>query len=308
MMRDKNELLQKFDEKYNKFSKGQKKLADFIRNEYDKAAFMTAAKMGQEVGVSESTVVRFAMALGYEGYPEFQKALGEVVRNRLNSIQRMEVTYGRIGQGEILTSVLQSDIDKIKMTISAIDHTAFEMAVETLSNAKRVYVIGLRSCAPVASFLGFYLNLICEDVTVINANGSSEIFEQLIRINEDDAIIGISFPRYSMRTLKALEFASNRKAKVITLTDSIHSPITLYSSCNLIARSDMASIVDSLVAPLSVVNALVVALCMKKQNEVIGTLETLEQIWDEYQVYSKDELNMVSEPVEFAEVKGAIHE
>lgn len=301
-MGNKNELLQRLDEKYNKFSKGQKKLADFIRNEYDKAAFMTAAKMGEEVGVSESTVVRFAMALGYEGYPEFQKALVEVVRNRLNSIQRMEVTYGRIGQGEILTSVLQSDIEKIKMTISAIDHSAFEIAVDTLTNAKRVYVIGLRSCAPLASFLGFYLNLICENVTVINANGSSEIFEQLIRIDESDAIIGISFPRYSMRTLKALEFASNRKAKVITLTDSIHSPITLYSSCNLIARSDMASIVDSLVAPLSVVNALVVAMCMKKQKEVVGTLETLEQIWDEYQVYSKDELNMVSEPVEFSEI------
>ena len=307
-MGNKNELLLKLDEKYKKFSKGQKKLADFIRNEYDKAAFMTAAKMGEEVGVSESTVVRFAMALGYEGYPEFQKALGEVVRNRLNSIQRMEVTYGRIGQGEILTSVLQADIEKIKMTISAIDHTAFEMAVDTLVNAKRIYVVGLRSCAPLASFLGFYLNLICDNVTVINANGSSEIFEQLIRINEDDAIIGISFPRYSMRTLKALEFASCRMAKVITLTDSIHSPINLYSSCNLIARSDMASIVDSLVAPLSVVNALVVAMCMKKQKEVVGTLETLEQIWDEYQVYSKDELNMVSAPVEFTDIEGEIHE
>ena len=307
-MGNKNELLLKLDEKYQKFSKGQKKLADFIRDEYDKAAFMTAAKMGEEVGVSESTVVRFAMALGYDGYPEFQKALGEVVRNRLNSIQRMEVTYGRIGQGEILTSVLQADIEKIKMTISAIDHTAFEMAVDTLVNAKRIYVVGLRSCAPLASFLGFYLNLICDNVTVINANGSSEIFEQLIRISEDDAIIGISFPRYSMRTLKALEFASCRMAKVITLTDSIHSPMTIYSSCNLIARSDMASIVDSLVAPLSVVNALVVAMCMKNQKEVVGTLETLEQIWDEYQVYSKDELNMVGEPVEFTEIKGAIHE
>ncbi len=307
-MGNKNELLQRLDEKHKKFSKGQKKLADYIRNEYDKAAFMTAAKMGEEVGVSESTVVRFAMALGYEGYPEFQKALGEVVRNRLNSIQRMEVTYGRIGQAEILTSVLHSDIEKIKMTMSAIDHTAFEMAVDTLVNAKRVYVIGIRSCAPLASFLGFYLNLICENVTVVNTNGSSEIFEQLIRINEEDAIIGISFPRYSMRTLKALEFASNQKAKVITLTDSIHSPITLYSSCNLIARSDMASIVDSLVAPLSVVNALVVAMCMKKQKEVVGTLGTLEQIWDEYQVYSKDELNMVGEPVEFSEIEGAVHE
>ena len=299
-MGSKNELLKKIDEGYPKFSKGQRKLADFIREDYDKAAFLTAARMGEEVGVSESTVVRFATALGYDGYPGFQKALGELVRTKLNSIQRMEVTYGRISQGEILTSVLQSDIEKIKMTMASIDHEVFELAVDTILNARRIYVIGIRSCAPLANFLGFYLNLVCGNVTVVNTNGSSEIFEQIIRISEEDVIIGISFPRYSMRTLKALEFASNRKAKVITLTDSVHSPITLYSSCNLIARSDMASIVDSLVAPLSVVNALVVALCMKKQKEVISTLETLEQIWDEYQVYSKDELNMVNDKVELS--------
>ena len=281
-----------------------KAVADFIREDYDKAAFLTAAKMGEEVGVSESTVVRFATALGYDGYPEFQKALGELVRMKLNSIQRMEVTYGRISQGEILasilTSVLHSDIEKIKLTMEAIDHEAFEMAVDTILKAKRIYVIGIRSCSPLASFLSFYLNLICENVTAVNTNSSSEIFEQLIRVSEEDVVIGISFPRYSMRTLKALEFASNRKATVITLTDSVHSPMTLYSSCNLIARSDMASIVDSLVAPLSVINALVVALCMKKQKEVITTLETLEQIWDEYQVYSKDELNMVGDRVELS--------
>lgn len=299
-MGNKNELLQKIEDGYQKFSKGQKKLADFIREDYDKAAFLTAAKMGEEVGVSESTVVRFAMALGYDGYPGFQRALGELVRTKLNSIQRMEVTYGRISQGEILASVLQSDIEKIKLTMEAIDHGSFEMAVDTILKARRIYVIGIRSCAPLASFLSFYLNLICPNVTAVTTNSSSEIFEQLIRIGEEDVIIGISFPRYSMRTLKALEFASNRKAKVITLTDSVHSPMTLYSSCNLIARSDMASIVDSLVAPLSVVNALVVALCMKKQKEVISTLETLEEIWDEYQVYSKDELNMVGDKVELA--------
>ena len=167
------------------------------------------------------------------------------------------------------------------------------MAVDTILKAKRIYVIGIRSCSPLASFLSFYLNLICENVTAVNTNSSSEIFEQLIRIGEEDVIIGISFPRYSMRTLKALEFASNRKAKVITLTDSVNSPMNLYSSCNLIAKSDMASIVDSLVAPLSVINALVVALCMKKQDDVIETLETLEDIWDEYQVYSRDELERI---------------
>ena len=253
-----NELLQKIDEKYPRLSKGQKKLADYIRQEYDKAAFLTAAKMGEVVGVSESTVVRFAMTLGYKGYPEFQKALEELVRTKLNSIQRMEVTYGRISQGEILTSVLQADIEKIKLTMGSMDQEAFEMAVDTILKAKRIYVIGIRSCAPLASFLSYYLQLICEDVTLVNTNSSSEIFEQLIRIGQDDVVIGISFPRYSMRTLKALEFANNRNAKVITLTDSVHSPMNLYSSCNLIARSDMASIVDSLVAPLSVINALVV--------------------------------------------------
>ena len=277
-----NELLNKIDKNYEQMSKGQKLLADYILKNYDKAVFLTAAKLGKVVGVSESTVVRFATQLGYQGYPGFQKALEELVRNKLNSIQRMEVTYGRISQSEILASVLQSDIEKIKLTLANMDQNAFELAVDTILNAKRIYVVGIRSCAPLANFLSFYLNL---------------IFEQLIRIGAEDVIIGISFPRYSMRTLKALEFASNRKAKVITLTDSVHSPMTLYSSCNLIARSDMASIVDSLVAPLSVVNALVVALCMKKQKDVIATLETLEQIWDEYQVYSSDELNQVDDSV-----------
>ena len=290
-----NELLGRMEERRSQMSKGQKRLADYVSKNYDKAVFLTAAKLGEVVGVSESTVVRFATQLGYKGYPGFQKALEELVRNKLNSIQRMEVTYGRISQSEIIEAVLHSDIEKIKLTLEAIDQKAFDLAIDTLLNAKRVYVIGIRSCAPLASFLSFYLNLVCENVTLVNTNSSSEIFEQLIRINEEDVIIGISFPRYSMRTLKALEFASNRKAKVITLTDSVHSPMNLYSSCNLIARSDMASIVDSLVAPLSVINALVVALCMKKQKEVVHTLETLEQIWGEYQVYSKDELNQVDD-------------
>ncbi len=297
-MNNNNELLKRIEEKYKSFSKGQKKLAEYIQANYDKAAFLTAAKMGEEVGVSESTVVRFATALGYAGYPEFQKALGEVVRMKLNSIQRMEVTYGRISRGEILASVLQSDIDKIKQTMQSIDHENFDMAVDTILSARKIYIIGIRSCAPLANFLAFYLNMVRDNVIPVSTNSASEIFEQLIRIGEEDAIIGISFPRYSMRTLKALEFASNRKAKVITLTDSVHSPMTIYSSCNLIAKSDMASIVDSLVAPLSVINALVVALCMKRQDEVVETLESMEEIWDEYQVYSKDELDMVKDKVE----------
>ncbi len=298
-MGNKNELLQKIEQRYRKLSKGQKKLADFIRKEYDKAAFLTAAKMGAQVGVSESTVVRFAMALGYEGYPQFQEALGEMVRTKLMSVRKMEAAYGCISQGEILSAVLQSDIERIKRTIDAIDHAAFESAVDTLLDAGKIYVVGIRSCAPLADFLSYYLNLICGNVISVNTNGSAEIFEQLIRIGEEDVIVGISFPRYSMRTLKALEFASSRRAKVITLTDSVHSPMNLYSSCNLTACSDMVSAVDSLVAPLSVINALVAALCMKKQKEVVTTLETLEQVWDEYQVYGKDELNMAGEEIHF---------
>ncbi len=304
------ELLSRISEHYPRLSKGQKRLADYVCQNYDKAVFLTASKLGEIVGVSESTVVRFATQLGYKGYPSFQKDLEELVRNKLSSIQRMEVTHGRIAQPQILESVLQSDIEKIKTTLAEIDEHIFQEAVDTLLNAKRIYIIGIRSCAPLAMFLNFYLNLICEQVTLINTTGSTEIFEQLIRIGEEDAIIGISFPRYSVRTLKALEFASNRKAKVITLTDSIHSPMTLYSSCNLIARSNMVSIVDSLVAPLSVINALVVALCMKRQKEVISTLETLEDIWGEYQVYSGDELNRVTDTfsTKLTEAKGNNYE
>ena len=285
-------LLSKINVQYQSFSKGQKKLAAYIKENYDKAAFLTAAKLGETVGVSESTVVRFATHLGYKGYPEFQRELEELVRNKLNSIQRMEVTYGQVPQSEILDTVLHSDIDKIKMTLEAVDHEAFNLAVETILSAKNIYVVGIRSCAPLAEFLAFYLNLIFDGVRLLNTNSASELFEQMIRIGENDVIIGISFPRYSMRTLKTLEFANNRNAKVITLTDSIHSPMNLYSSCNLIARSDMASIVDSLVAPLSVINALVVALSMRKQKTVVATLEALEKIWDEYQVYNNDEINL----------------
>ena len=260
-MSNTNDLLNRINNCYSSMSKGQKMLATYITDNYDKAVFLTAAKMGETVGVSESTVVRFATYLGYKGYPEFQRALEELVRNKLNSVQRMEVTYGRISQSKILETVLSADADKIKTTLEKIDHSAFE------------------------------------DVRLLTTNSSSELFEQMVRIGENDVIIGISFPRYSMRTLKALEFANNRSAKVITITDSIHSPMNLYSSCNLIADSDMASIVDSLVAPLSVINALVVALCMKKQKEVAGTLTMLEDIWDEYQVYENDEINYIDDSI-----------
>lgn len=298
-----NDLTSRINECYGSLSKGQKILATYITDNYDKAVFLTAAKMGQVVGVSESTVVRFATHLGYKGYSEFQKALEEMVRNKLNSIQRMEVTYGRISQSHILETVLQSDQEKIKDTLEHIDEHAFELAVDTIIKAKHIYIVGIRSCAPLAAFMAFYFNLMFENVTLLQTNNSSELFEQMVRISKDDVIIGISFPRYSMRTLKAMEFANNRNAKVITLTDSVHSPMNLYSSCNLIARSDMASIVDSLVAPLSVINALIVALCMKKQGEVAKTLETLEDIWNEYQVYENDEINYIDDKIKMRYAK-----
>ena len=294
-MGNSNDLSNRINEAYSTLSKGQKLLASYITDNYDKAVFLTAAKLGDVVGVSESTVVRFATHLGYKGYPDFQKALEELVRNKLNSVQRMEVAYGLISQSKILESVLHSDAERIKESIEMIDPNAFDMAVETILNAKRIYIVGIRSCAPLAGFLAFYLNMMFDDVRLLSTNSSSELFEQMVRISKDDVIIGISFPRYSMRTLKAMEFANNRSAKVITLTDSVHSPMNLYSSCNLIAKSDMASIVDSLVAPLSVINALIVALCMKKQGEVVNTLEMLEDIWDEYQVYENDEINYIDD-------------
>lgn len=290
-----NDLTNRINERYSTMSRGQKLLATYITDNYDKAVFLTAARLGEAVGVSESTVVRFAAQLGYKGYPQFQRALEEMVRCRLDAVSRIEVTYGRISRSRVLDSVLKSDMEKIKDTCEKIDQNAFEMAVETILTARRIYVIGIRSCAPLAAFLAFYLNYIFDRVILLHTNSSSEIFEQMVRISREDVIIGISFPRYSLRTLKALEFANHRSAKVITLTDSVHSPMNLYSSCNLIAESNMASIVDSLVAPLSVINALIVALCMRRQDEVADTLESLEQIWDDYQVYENDEIDYIDD-------------
>lgn len=285
-----------------KLSKGQKRIVAYLEAHYDKAAFLTAAKLGDAVGVSESTVVRFAISLGYTGYPQFQQALEEYVRHKLNSIQRIEITSDIMQENGVLASVLLADAEKIRTTMDTIDRKAFEQAVDTILEAKTIYIVGIRSCAPLASFLGFYLNLIFPDVRVLMTSNSSELFEQMIHIGQEDVIIGISFPRYSMRTLKALEFANNRNARVITLTDSKNSPMNLYSSCNLLARSDMASIVDSLVAPLSVINALIVSLCMKKQQNVIETLENLEEIWDEYQVYNNDEIDVPDDHMQMKKI------
>ncbi len=292
------DIIARIEMKYPKMSKGQKKIADYISEYYDTAVFMTAAKLGAEINVSESTVVRFASVLGYNGYPEFQKALEEWVQGKWSSVQKVGVKYGNSSQSELVMSVLQADIDKISHTMENLDPVSFELAVNTILEAKHVYVVGLRSCEPLANFLGFYLSMIRGDVIMLRTTSMTELFEQMIRVGDEDVVIGISFPRYSMRTLKAMEFARDRNAKVISITDTEHSPMSLYSSCNLLARSDMLSIVDSLVAPLSLINALVVALCVKAPDETRENLKELERVWGDYQVYLNDEINFIDdEPI-----------
>lgn len=284
-----NDLIRRINEKFPKLSKGQKLLASYILKHYEKAVFLTAAKLGEIVGVSESTVVRFANELGYDGYPKLQRALEELVKTKLTSVQRMEVASGRIDSQHVLKSVLISDAEKIKNTIEEINEDVFDQAVNTILTANKIYILGVRSCAALASFLGFYLNLMFDNVKLIHTNSVSEMFEQIHRISSEDVVIGISFPRYSKRTLKAMEFAHSRKAKCITITDSALSPLTQYADYSLLARSDMASFVDSLVAPLSVVNALIVSLSLKKKDQIMKSLEDLEKIWNEYQVYDEED-------------------
>ena len=269
------------------FSKGQKLIANYIMNSYDKAAFMTASKLGKTVNVSESTVVRFAMELGYDGYPSMQKALQEMIRNKLTSVQRIEVANDRFGNQEILSMVLQSDIEKIRTTLEEVDKTAFQGAVDAILGAKNIYILGVRSSAAIATFLSFYFNLMFDNVHHIHTSSNAEMFEQMIRIDKDDVVIGISFPRYSSRTVKAMKFAYDRGATVIALTDSLAAPIARNATHTLIAMSDMVSLVDSLVAPLSVVNALIVACSYRKEEAISKTFANLEEIWDEYGVYEK---------------------
>ena len=271
------------------FSKGQKLIAGFILESYDKAAFMTASRLGKTVNVSESTVVRFAAELGYDGYPAMQKALQEMIRSKLTSIQRIEVSNDRIGNQDILSMVMQSDMDKIHMTLEETNREDFDRAVSAIVDARHIYILGVRSAAALASFLGFYFNLIFDNVTVVHATSTSEVFEQLLRIGANDVIVGVSFPRYSRRTVQAMQFAHDRGAATIALTDSETSPLAPISTLTLLAKSDMASFVDSLVAPLSLINALIVAIGRKKNDDLSQTFETLEQIWDEYEVYEKVE-------------------
>ncbi|MBR1849489.1 MAG: MurR/RpiR family transcriptional regulator [Lachnospiraceae bacterium] len=294
----KQDFMSDMSSKFQHMSKSQKIIASYISDHYDQAVFMTAAELGNTLKISESTVVRFAMMMGYDGYPDFQKALEAWVKEQLTDMQRLGVRTGASSQSEILKSVLQSDMDKIHDTILHMDPSAFDTAIQIILKARKVYISGIRSCAPLADFLNFYLYMIRQDVYCLKTTSMSETVEQMIRINERDCFIGISFPRYSMRTLKAMEFANDRNAKIISITDTIHSPMCMYSSCNLLARSDMVSIVDSLVAPLSVINALVVGLCLKRPTEVRNSLQTLEEVWNNYQVYLNDEINFIDdEPI-----------
>ena len=269
------------------FSKGQKRIANFILESYDKAAFMTASRLGKKVGVSESTVVRFAAELGYQGYPDMQKSLQKMIRNRLTSVQRIEVTNDRLGDQDLLSMVLQSDIEKIRLTLEELDRDSFEKAAEAIVSARKIYIMGVRSSAAIATFLTFYFNLIFDNVVEVSANTASEVFERLLRVGEGDVVIGVSFPRYSSRTVQAMSFARDRGATTIAITDSEASPLAPIVTYLLKARSDMASFVDSLVAPLSLVNALLVAVSQKKNDDLANTFQNLERIWEEYGVYEK---------------------
>ena len=285
----KRNLLKEIKDRMPTFSKGQKLISVYILDNYDKAAYMTAAKLGAIVNVSESTVVRFAIELGFDGYPEFQHSLQEIVRTKLTSFQRIEVTNNIIGDGDVLTKVLLADSDKIRHTLEDIDRAAFEKAVEEIVSARRIYVVGVRSSSALASFLGHSLGQIFDEVKILEPTSGSEMFEQILNIGEDDVIIAISFPRYSKKIINAVDYAKHRGASVIAITDSAMSPIAQGASQVLLARSDMASFVDSLVAPLSIINAIIVAVSRAKQDELTERLRKLEEIWDEYDVYDKNQ-------------------
>ena len=279
------DLMRMIQTKFPRLSKGQKLIAEYILKHYDKAAFMTAAKLGTSVGVSESTVVRFANQLGYSGYPELQKALQELIKNKLTTVQRIELSNDFISHNNALKGVLKSDIENIRVTLEKINHSAFDEAVNNIFKAKNIYIIGLRSSTALADFLGFYLNLILDNVKIVSY-GMSDIFEQMLNLSDEDCVIGIGFPRYAMRTIEALTFAKSRKAAVIAITDSVLSPLATRADYTLVAESNMASFVDSLVAPLSVINALIIAVGLREKEKISKTFNDLENVWQEYQVYS----------------------
>ena len=289
-------IISTITERFDSLSKGHKAIARFVLDHYDKVAYMNVEQLSRETGVSEATVVRFSAELGYEKYQKFQHAIWEYAKSKLTSVQRMELSYGRMDTENILSGVLNSDIDKIRTTLSTIDKTEFDTIVSRIAKAKHIYIIGLRSASYLAGLLGFYLNLMFENVTVVSSVSASEIFEQLFRVDEDDVVIGISFPRYSKRTINALRYAKSKGTTVIGITDGALSPIKVNADFSLLARSDMESFVDSLVAPLSVINALIVALAGEKKDVLKKNFELLENVWHEYDVYDNVDDDSASLP------------
>ena len=281
------DILSVLQEKAPGFSKGQRRIAQYITESYDKAAFMTANRLGKTVGVSESTVVRFAVDLGFDGYPSMQKAMQEMVLNRLTSVQRIEVANDRLGDQDVISMVLHSDMEKLRQTEETIDRDQFAAAVNAILKAKRVYILGVRSVAPLANFLGYYLNYMFNNVHVVSGFSAGEMFEKIVGVNSEDVVIAFSFPRYSSSTTKGAQYCRSAGATVIGFTDSKLSPLGQCCDYTLIAKSDMVSLVDSLVAPLSVVNSLIVAIAARREKELSQTFANLERIWDEYNVYEK---------------------
>ena len=281
----KSNLIAHITECASGFSKGQKRIAQYILEHYDTAAFMTALRLGEAVGVSESTVVRFAAELVFDGYPQLQKAMQELIRSKLTSLQRIEVTRARMRDDEVLDNVMTYDMANIRQTLEELPRDVFYQAVDAVVNARRVYIFGAGSCRALANFLAFYLKFLLDDTYLIYTSSETEILEEMIHINENDAIIGMSFPRYSTKAVKALHFAHSRHAKVVAITDSVLSPIAEYATYLLLAHSDMATIVDSLVAPLSILNSLIVAVSLKRMDSNTAVLTELEQLWEKYQVY-----------------------
>ena len=284
----KNDILKYIEENNSGFSKSQTQIASFIKEHYDKAAYMTAAKLGHEVGVSESTVVRFVMELGFEGYPEFQRSLKELIRAKLTAVQRVEVTNNLIGEGDVLEKVLYSDIEKIKKTAADIDRDSFNAAVKNITSAKNIYIVGMRASSYLSGFLNYSLRMIFDNVRLIQTTSGSETFEQMMSIGEGDVLIAVSFPRYSKSVIRCVGYAKKAGADVIALTDSKSSPLAEKADQLLVAQSDMASFADSLVAPMSVINALIVAVSRESSDKLSERLHRLEEVWDEYNVYDKN--------------------
>lgn len=282
-----SDILTTIHDQLRTFSKGQKLIANYILQSYDKAAFMTASRLGKTVGVSESTVVRFAVELGFDGYPSMQRTLQELVRNKLTSVQRIEVANDRIGNQDVVSTVLQADIDTLRKTSETLDRREMNESVELILQAKRIYIIGVRSSTAIADFLNFYFRNIFENVSLVSSTSTSEMFEQMLRVGKGDVVIGISLPRYSSRTVKTMQYAKDCGAATIAITDKPDAPAGKLADHVLVAKSDMVSLVDSLVAPLSLINALIVATAQRREGELSHTFAELERIWDKYEVYER---------------------